>query len=71
MRFGEAACRAALSDSGIPCPGSGVRRPAILPYQIEGDRVILSQGPPVPAEDPFATFSEWDSEADRAGYAGL
>jgi antitoxin PrlF len=42
-----------------------------LVYQIEGERVILSKGPPVPAEDPFVTFSEWDSEADRAGYAGL
>jgi antitoxin PrlF len=23
------------------------------------------------ADDPFATFGEWDSEADRAAYASL
>jgi antitoxin PrlF len=42
-----------------------------LVYQIEGERVILSKAPPVPVDDPFATFSEWDSDADRAGYAEL
>ena len=40
-------------------------------YQIEGERVILTRAPAAPVEDPFATFSEWDSEADRAGYAEL
>ncbi|MEX2526672.1 MAG: type II toxin-antitoxin system PrlF family antitoxin [Gemmatimonadota bacterium] len=40
-------------------------------YQIEGERVILTRAPRDSADDPFATFSEWDSEADRAGYAGL
>lgn len=40
-------------------------------YQIEGERVILTKAPAVPVDDPFATFSEWDSEADRAGYADL
>lgn len=40
-------------------------------YQIEGERVILTKAPGVPVDDPFATFSEWDSEADREGYATL
>jgi len=40
-------------------------------YQIEGERVILTRAPLVPVDDPFATFGEWDSEADHAGYATL
>lgn len=40
-------------------------------YQIEGERVILTKALSVAAEDPFATFSEWNSEADRQGYAEL
>jgi antitoxin PrlF len=42
-----------------------------LEYRIEGERVILSKSSPSSAEDPFATFSEWHSEADRAGYERL
>jgi antitoxin PrlF len=43
-----------------------------LVYQIDGDRVVLTKArPPGFAEDPFATFVEWDSEADREGYADL
>jgi len=30
-----------------------------LVYEIDGDRVILTKAGGVPAEDPFATFSEW------------
>jgi antitoxin PrlF len=43
-----------------------------LVYQIEGERVILSKAPPRRAQDdPFHTFSEWDSAADRKAYANL
>jgi antitoxin PrlF len=42
-----------------------------LIYQIEGERVILTRAFPAPVDDPFATFREWDSEADRTGYAEL
>ena len=42
-----------------------------IAYAIENGRVILSMSAPVPTDDPFATFSEWDSEADRRGYASL
>lgn len=42
-------------------------------YTIDSDgRVLLSRAVPgQPLKDPFATFSEWDSEADRRVYADL
>ena len=42
-----------------------------LSYTIEGERVILTKSTKAPADDPFASFNEWSSEADRQGYAGL
>jgi antitoxin PrlF len=42
-----------------------------LAYAIEGGRVVLSKATREPADDPFATFSEWSSDTDRVGYAGL
>ncbi len=44
-----------------------------LLYQVEGDRVIITKAPATEAvqEDPFATFDEWDSDADRKAYADL
>jgi antitoxin PrlF len=42
-----------------------------LVYSIEGERVILTKGDRRPVEDPFATFDEWSSEADRQAYADL
>ena len=50
----------------------GLREGDELAYQIDGDRVVLTKARPSGfAEDPFATFSEWDSDADREGYADL
>jgi antitoxin PrlF len=40
-----------------------------IAYVIEGDRVVLSKASREPNDDPFATFGEWSSEADRIGYA--
>ena len=40
-----------------------------LAYAIEGGRVVLTKAAPV--DDPFALFDEWNSEADRVGYADL
>jgi antitoxin PrlF len=40
-------------------------------YRIEGERVILTRGRPAATDDPFATFEEWDGEADREAYADL
>ncbi len=42
-----------------------------IAYAIEGDRVVISRAKPSAVEDPFATFAEWDSDADRRAYAGL
>ena len=42
-----------------------------LAYQIEGSRVILTRAEPQAVDDPFRTFEEWDSEADRRAYADL
>lgn len=42
-----------------------------LAYVIEGDHVVLTKAQPLSAEDPFGTFGEWDSAADRRAYADL
>lgn len=43
-----------------------------LVYQIEGERVILSKASKkAEADDPFRTFGEWDSAADKKAYANL
>ncbi len=43
-----------------------------LVYVERGQSVILMrQSAPEAAEDPFASFSEWRSDADAQGYAKL
>ena len=42
-----------------------------IAYAIEGGVVTLRRASAEPADDPFAAFIEWDSEADRRAYAGL
>jgi antitoxin PrlF len=42
-----------------------------ISYVIADDKVIIAKAVASTAEDPFATFEEWDSEADRKAYAGL
>ena len=42
-----------------------------LVYEIDGDRVILSKRKTAASDDPFRTFDEWDSAADRRAYAKL
>jgi antitoxin PrlF len=49
----------------------GLRAGDLLGFSIDGDRVILTKAVQALAEDPFATFNEWDSEADRRAYADL
>lgn len=41
----------------------------VVVYSVQAGRVILSRMPPT--YDPFGTFSEWDSEADRIAYSAL
>lgn len=40
-----------------------------LLYEIDGERVVLKKARRAPADDPFATFQEWDGDADRKAYA--
>jgi antitoxin PrlF len=42
-----------------------------IAYAIEGDKVVLTRVPSDVADDPFAAFGEWDSDADRRAYADL
>jgi antitoxin PrlF len=42
-----------------------------LAYTIEDGRVVLTRVESNNADDPFATFSEWDSDADRKAYGRL
>lgn len=43
-----------------------------IAYRIEDGHVVLTRMRDAePVDDPFATFSEWDSEADREAYANL
>ena len=40
-------------------------------HVVEEGRVAIMKRRPVPVEDPFVSFSEWDREADRKAYAEL
>lgn len=42
-----------------------------IAYLIENGRVIMIRANAEAADDPFGTFGEWDSEADRRAYADL
>ena len=42
-----------------------------IAYRIDGDHVTLTKADRGPADDPFASFNEWSSEADRLAYADL
>lgn len=41
-----------------------------IAFQLDGDRVIMTRDKPA-ADDPFSTFSEWETEADARAYADL
>jgi antitoxin PrlF len=43
-----------------------------LVYEIRGRQVVLTKAThDSPADDPFHTFSEWNSAADRKAYGDL
>lgn len=42
-----------------------------LVYDIEDGVVVLRKAETAGADDPFSTFTEWDSDADRKAYAKL
>ena len=47
----------------------GLKEGDLVTYRIEDGRVVMTRTEP--ADDPFATFTEWDSPADREGYANF
>lgn len=49
----------------------GLREGDDLAYDIRDGRVTLTKARAGVQDDPFATFYEWDSEADRKAYADL
>jgi antitoxin PrlF len=63
------------AQTTIPQPvrqALGLKEGDELIYEIENNRVVISKVRPTAGfEDPFATFVEWDSPADREGYADL
>jgi len=42
-----------------------------IAYTIANDHVILTKASRDTLHDPFATFEEWNGEADRRAYANL
>lgn len=42
-----------------------------LRYLVDDDGVHIEKDAPAPEDDPFATFSEWSSEADEEAFANL
>ncbi len=43
-----------------------------IAYAIQDGRVVITKAAKSePADDPFATFSEWASDADQRAYAKL
>ncbi len=42
-----------------------------LRYRVTDDGILLDKAPASEADDPFAAFSEWSSEADEKAYGNL
>lgn len=62
------------AQTTIPQPvrvALGVREGDDIAYRIDGERVILTKAKVQPADDPFRTFDEWNSETDKRAYAEL
>lgn len=49
----------------------GLRPGDEILYRIDDGQVVLAKARAVQGDDPFKTFDEWDSEADRQAYADL
>lgn len=49
----------------------GLREGDEIAYSIEEGRVVLTRAATEPVDDPFHSFTEWNSEADRRAYADL
>jgi len=49
----------------------GLRKGDEIAYEIGNGRAVIACAASSAGEDPFQTFSEWGSDADRKVYAGL
>jgi len=49
----------------------GLKPGDTLRYRVTDDGVLLDKAPAAEADDPFASFSEWSSEADEKAYGDL
>lgn len=49
----------------------GLKEGDDIAYVIEDGRVTITRAEHAKQDDPFATFSEWDSPADRKAYGKL
>ena len=61
------------AQTTIPAPvrkALGLKEGDLVAYRIEEGRVVMTRAE-APADDPFATFTEWDSPEDTEGYANL
>jgi antitoxin PrlF len=62
------------AQTTIPQPvraALGLKEGDEIAYSIEEGRVVLTRAELSKPEDPFATFDEWDSVADRKAYGQL
>jgi len=62
------------AQTTIPQPvrkALGVRDGDEIEYKIDGHHVVLTKAKAPVADDPFRTFEEWNSDADRRAYAKL
>lgn len=49
----------------------GVSEGDVVAYRIDQEAVVMTKARVGAAEDPFAAFAEWNSEADERGYDGF
>jgi antitoxin PrlF len=49
----------------------GLKPGDLVRYVFEGKRVLIERVSTDAEDDPFATFTEWASEADEAAYGSL
>jgi antitoxin PrlF len=62
------------SQTTIPQPvraALGLHPGDEIAYRIDDGQVVLTKVRRAEHDDPFKTFEEWDSEADRQAYANL
>jgi antitoxin PrlF len=62
------------SQTTIPQPvraALGLHPGDEIVYRIDDGQVVLTKARRAERDDPFKTFEEWDSEADRQAYANL